>query len=255
MNREPILNIAAYRFVSLDLLSERREQLRLRGEFWNLKGTILLSPEGINLFLAGTREGIDGFLTELRTDPIFADLEVKESFSETIPFEEFFVKLKKEIIPFGQPEIDAVLESGPRIDPHELKRWLDEGRDFTLLDTRNDYEIDFGTFERATTLKLKHFREFPEAIEQLPEMSKMKPVVMFCTGGIRCEKASLLLQKRGFQVLQLEGGILKYFEEVGGDHYRGECFVFDQRVALDSELRETRDKRGFDSGGVSNDDA
>lgn len=243
----PVVNIAAYQFVPLDDLATRREKLKSLCTSLGLKGTILLSPEGINLFLAGGPEAISAFLVELRSDPLFEAIPVKESFSESVPFDELFVKIKREIIAFGIEGIDPRESSGEKITPSELKRWLDEQRPLTLLDTRNEYEIEFGTFAGATHLGLKHFRDFPEAIQRLPVESREKPVVMFCTGGIRCEKAGLLLQREGFpQVFQLDGGILKYFEDCGGDHWVGECFVFDQRVALDPELRETTEKRGFE---------
>lgn len=243
----PVVNVAAYRFVTLDQLAARRERFLARCDSLGLKGTILLSPEGINLFLAGGAEAIDTFLAELRSDPPFANLAVKVSPSDSIPFDELFVKIKREIIAFGVEGIDPRERVGQKLSPRDLKRWLDEGRPLTLLDTRNEYEIDFGTFAGAVHLDLKHFRDFPGAIRRLPEEVKQQPIVMFCTGGIRCEKAGLLLEREGFPtVLQLDGGILNYFEECGGDHWQGECFVFDQRVALDPELRETSAKRGFE---------
>ncbi len=236
----PIVNIAAYKFVTLDDLPARRIALRDRCRELGLKGTILLSPEGINLFLAGSREAIDAFVAGLRSQPEFADLETKESFSDRQPFNRMLVRLKKEIIAFGVEGIDPRVETSRRLPARELKAWLDEGRPVTLLDTRNDYEIDLGTFDNAIPIKLDEFRRFPEAVAELPEEMKEQPVVSFCTGGIRCEKAAPFLEKAGFKdVYQLEGGILKYFEECGGAHYRGDCFVFDQRVGLNPELKET----------------
>ena len=235
-----VVNIAAYRFVTLNDLESRRATLRARCRELDLKGTILLSPEGINLFLAGSREAIDAFVTELRAQSEFADLETKESVSDRQPFNRMLVRLKKEIIAFGVDGIDPRRETSRRLPAKELKAWLDEGRPVTLLDTRNDYEIDLGTFENAIPIKLDEFRKFPEAVADLPKEMKDQPVVSFCTGGIRCEKAAPFLEKAGFKdVYQLEGGILKYFEECGGAHYDGDCFVFDQRVGLDPELKET----------------
>lgn len=154
------------------------------------------------------------------------------------------VKLKKEIIPMGRPDVSPVEMTGDRIAPVELKKWLDENRDFLLLDTRNDYEVELGTFEKAQHLNLRHFRNFAQKLDLLPPEMKDKPVVMFCTGGIRCEKATAYALKSGFkEVYQLEGGILKYFEECRKDHYDGECFVFDHRRTVDSEL-----KPKFDTG-------
>jgi UPF0176 protein len=140
----------------------------------------------------------------------------------------------------GVPGINPAEFTGPALSAKELKQWLDEGRDFVLLDTRNDYEIEIGTFEQATDLNIHHFRDFEAAVEKLPEESKQKPVVMFCTGGIRCEKASPLLLQKGFQeVYQLDGGIIKYFQEVGGAHYRGDCFIFDFRTSITPDCKET----------------
>ena len=237
---EQIVNIAAYQFVSVDRLPERREALRKLGLELQLKGTILLSPEGINLFLAGSPTAMETFLAHLKSDPLFSEISVKESRSDYQPFEHLAVKLKQEIIAFGVEGIDPREGTAPKISPTELKQWLDEGRPLTLLDTRNEYEIEMGTFTGARHLQIGHFRDFPEAIRTLPEEMKQEPIVLFCTGGIRCEKAGPLMMREGFrQVLQLEGGILKYFEDCGGDHWQGECFVFDQRVSLNPQLEES----------------
>jgi RluA family pseudouridine synthase len=156
------------------------------------------------------------------------------------------VRIKKEIIPFGVPEILPGTRTSPKLAPPELKRWLDEGRPITLLDTRNDYEIKLGTFQNAVTLGIDHFRDFPTAVKQLPAVLKHQTIVMFCTGGIRCEKAGPYMEREGFeQVFQLDGGILKYFEDCGGEHYNGECFVFDQRVGIDPSLAETENTLCF----------
>ncbi len=150
------------------------------------------------------------------------------------------VRLKKEIISMGVEVIRPVRKTSPKISAHTLKQWLDEGRDLTLLDVRNDYEIEIGTFKNAVPVGVDHFRQFPEATRQLPATMKAKPIVMFCTGGIRCEKAGPLMENEGFEeIYQLDGGILKYFEECGGEHYEGDCFVFDKRVAVDPNLNET----------------
>jgi RluA family pseudouridine synthase len=176
----------------------------------------------------------------LRSDPLLADLYAKESYSKTQPFSRMLVKLKKEIIAFGVAGIDPIGKPSPHLAPAELKAWLDEGRDFTLLDVRNDYEVRVGSFDTAKAIGVDHFRDFPKAIAELPETWKEKPLVMFCTGGIRCEKAGPLMQRQGFeQVHQLHGGILQYFEDCGGTHYHGDCFVFDQRVAVDPQLQES----------------
>ena len=234
------VNISAYKFTPLDELPAWRERLLEVCRASDLRGTILLSAEGINLFAAGTRSGIDALLDTVRGMPGLADLTPKESFSAEQPFNRMLVKIKKEIIAFGVPGIDPSRRTSPKLPARTLKQWLDEGRPITLLDTRNDYEIRLGTFRGAVPARIDHFRDFPEAVKKLPEEMKERPVVMFCTGGIRCEKAGPFLEQAGFKnVHQLDGGILKYFEECGGAHYDGECFVFDQRVGVDPALRET----------------
>lgn len=235
---QKILNIAFYRFIEIPDLVKERSSLRELGESLSIKGTILLSNEGLNGSLAGLEENIRAFQKSLEKLPIGSDLVYKESYSEYIPFNRFLVKIKKEIIPTGDAEINPIVLTGARISPSELKLWLDENKDFEFLDTRNEFEVEFGTFKKAKQLKLKHFRDFSEKLKVLPEESKLKPMVMFCTGGIRCEKASTIAMNQGFkEVYQLDGGILKYFEECGGEHYEGECFVFDQRITLDSALQ------------------
>ena len=237
-----VLNIAAYKFVSLEDAAEMREPLLDRALAFELKGTILLSQEGINMFLAGSQEGIHGFLTELKQDARFADIPVKESWSENIPFKKMRVRLKNEIIRMNHPTIRPEEGRAQAIDPATLKRWFDagqddEGRPLLLLDTRNDFEVEEGHFKGAINLHIKKFTEFPEAIAQVQDQLKDHAVVSYCTGGIRCEKATLYMNGLGLQHhWQLDGGILKYFEEVGGSYYEGRCTVFDERGALDSEL-------------------
>ena len=236
----PILNIAAYKFAELQGLPELRERLRAECRAAGLKGSILLSPEGINLFIAGEPAAVERLLATLRSIPGLGNLAEKRSESTEQPFNRMLVKIKEEIIAFGVEGINPAHHTSPRITAKELKQWIDEGREFTLLDTRNTYEVKLGTFAGATTLPIRHFRKFPEAVAQLPEEMKDRPVVSFCTGGIRCEKAAPYLEMAGFrEVLQLEGGILKYFEECGGAHWNGECFVFDKRVGVDPSLQET----------------
>ena len=233
------VNIAGYLFVALPDRDELREPLRQRCQSLGLLGTILLSHEGINFFLSGKQEAIDGFLDHLERDERFIDIPIKVSYSEDCAFRKMNVRLKKEIISMGMEEIKPAEFTGPTISPQEFKQWLDEGRDVTVLDTRNDYEIRLGTFENAVDFDISTFRAFPEAVEN-STLDKQKPVVMFCTGGIRCEKASAVMLNAGFEdVRQIEGGILGYFEEVGGAHWNGDCFVFDRRVAVDPELNVT----------------
>jgi UPF0176 protein len=237
---KPILNIAAYKFLPLAELRELRARLQALCKSADLKGTILLSPEGINLFVAGTAPGIERLLAELRSWPGLGDLQPKVSETDAQPFRRMLVRLKKEIIAFGVEGIDPARRTSPKLSAKELKRWLDEGRPVTLLDTRNDYEVKLGTFRNALSIDIDHFREFPDAVARLAPELKEQPIVMFCTGGIRCEKAGPFMEREGFKsVFQLDGGILKYFEECGGEHYDGECFVFDQRVGLDPNLHES----------------
>ena len=241
-----IANIAGYKFVALPDLRMLRARLLALGKSWELKGTILLSAEGINLFVAGEPGKVDRLLTELRNVPGLADLPVKVSATEHQPFTKMLVRIKREIIAFGVAGIDPAKRTSPKLQPRELKRWLDEGRPVTLLDTRNDYEVKLGTFKNARAIGVDHFRDFPAAVAKLPVALKAQPIVMFCTGGIRCEKAGPFMEGQGFkQVFQLDGGILKYFEECGGAHYDGECFVFDQRVGLDPSLQETESTQCF----------
>lgn len=232
-----ITNIAGYKFTPLNDLASLRALLLEQSDQLKLKGTILLGTEGINLTLAGVEESISVFKRYIREDTRFSDMSFRESYSAALPFKRLKVKIKKEIITMHRPEVCPCASRAPSISPHELKQWLDERRDITLLDTRNDYEVRMGTFENAVHFQLADFGDFPEAAKQL---DRSKPVVMFCTGGIRCEKAGLYLLNSGFEeVYQLEGGILNYFSEVGGAHYQGECFVFDERISLNSHLEET----------------
>jgi predicted sulfurtransferase len=244
----PIANIAAYRFAHLEDLPALRIDLLAFCRLNNLRGTILLSSEGVNLFVAGAQDPIDALLARLRSIPGLEKLEAKVSRTAHQPFRRMLVRLKKEIIAFGVPGIEPARRTSPKLTPQQLKAWLDEGRKVTLLDTRNDYEVKLGTFEYALTVGVDHFRDFPTAVAKLPAELKDQTVVMFCTGGIRCEKAGPYMESQGFRnVLQLDGGILKYFEECGGAHYRGECFVFDQRVGVDPALHESDAAQCFKS--------
>ncbi len=241
-----IVNFSTYRFTPFSDLKPMREDLLARCQAWGLRGTILLSTEGINLFVAGSVEPMDAFLAHLRTFPGLHDLVVKRSLSDEQPFRRMLVRIKKEIISFGVEGIDPAVRTSPKLPAARLKQWLDEGRPITLLDTRNDYEVKLGTFRNALPAGIDHFRDFPSAVSRLPEEMKKQPIVMFCTGGIRCEKAGPYMEREGFQeIYQLDGGILKYFEECGGAHYDGECFVFDQRVGVDAALEETESSQCY----------
>jgi len=235
-----VLNIAGYRFVDLHDRDELREPFMKKCTSLGLKGTILLSPNGINFFLAGSEGSIDAFIQYLESDKRFSGIPVKFSHTDYQPFRRMLVKRKNEIISLGIPEIKPSESTGPYIKPTEFKQLMDNRQEMLVLDTRNSYETRVGSFEGSIELGISTFREFPEAIESIPEEFKSKTVVMYCTGGIRCEKASAVMMNAGFtDVKQLEGGILGYFEECGGSHWDGDCFVFDQRVAVDTNLLET----------------
>jgi UPF0176 protein len=237
-----IINIAAYKFVSLENLEERRLAMLEQTQAQALKGTILLTPEGINLFLAGTQENIDQFLVWLRQDPAFTNIEVKYSLSPDVPFKKMLIKIKREIIRMNHPTIRPEAGRAPAVDAQTAARWITEGHDdagrpVVLLDTRNDFEVDAGTFEGAIDWRLTKFTEFPQAVLDHKDELVGKTIISFCTGGIRCEKAAIYMEEVGIEnVYQLEGGILKYFEETGGVGYRGNCFVFDERRTLDPTL-------------------
>ncbi len=233
-----IHNIAGYKFISLPELTDLRERLLGACTQLGLKGTILLSSEGINISLAGTQENIASFKTFLCADARFADISFHDTYSTTLPFKQLKVKFKKEIITLRNPELTTLDARAPCISPAEFKQWLDDNRDITVLDVRNDYEVAYGTFTGAQHLSISDFSDFPRVSNKV---DKQKPIVMFCTGGIRCEKAALVMQEQGYKdVYQLDGGILGYFAQVGGAHYEGECFVFDDRIAVDTELNPSK---------------
>ena len=239
----PSLNIAGYKFVQLDDPDVVRGHLLGAAQAQALRGTVLLAEEGINLCLAGAAPGIESFLGTLRSDQRSADLEVKRSWSSAPPFGKLLVKRKREIIRMNRPAIRPEQGRAPAVDAHTLRRWLDQGSDdagrpVVMLDTRNAFEVDAGSFAGAIDWRLERFSDFPHAAARHRHELEGKTVVSFCTGGIRCEKAALHLRETGLEdVWQLEGGILKYFEETGGAHFRGDCFVFDQREALQPDLR------------------
>jgi len=238
-----VLNISAYRFVDIGEPAVLRETLAQRGAAAGLKGTVLIAPEGINLFLAGAPAAVRGWLAALREDARFAGLHAKESFSESVPFRHLRVKLKREIIRMNHPAVRPASGRAPAVDAPTLARWLaagrcDAGRPVVLLDTRNGFEVDAGAFDGALDWRLSKFSDFPAALDAHRGELEGKTVVSYCTGGIRCEKAALLMHERGLpHALQLEGGILKYFEDApGAPGWRGDCFVFDARIALDTTL-------------------
>jgi UPF0176 protein len=241
-----ILNVSAYKFVPLDDAPALRERVYGQALAAGLKGTVLIASEGINLFLAGEAANLRNFLDALQSDPRLAGLPVKESWSEQMPFKRLLVKVKREIIRMNHPTIQPQAGRAPAVDARTLQRWLDQGHDddgrpVVTLDTRNAFEVDYGTFEGAIDWRIGRFSEFPEAVQAHRQALEGKTVVSFCTGGIRCEKAAIYLREAGVQnVWQLEGGVLRYFEETGGAHWQGRCFVFDEREALDASLQPAR---------------
>jgi len=239
-----ILNIAAYLFVAIEDAPALANRVRACAEVAALRGTALVAPEGINLVMAGAAAPLREFLENLRSDPRLAGLHAKESWSAVMPFARLKVKCKREIIAFRRAQASP-LETGaraPAVAPTTLARWITQGQDdagrrLVLLDTRNREETAHGTFDGALTLPIDNFTELPEALAPHRDTLRDATVVSFCTGGIRCEKAALWLRADGMDhLLQLDGGILGYFEHVGGAGYHGNCFVFDQRVALDPAL-------------------
>jgi len=237
-----VTNIAAYHFTPIEAPAEFAATLHARAEALALRGSVLVAGEGLNLFLAGDDDAIAAFLAPLHEDARFAGLRVKYSQSRGIPFARLKVKVKPEIISFRRPGTTPDDARAPVVAPRTLARWLeqghdDDGRRVVMLDTRNRQEIEHGTFAGALTLPIDRFTDLPAALEPHRDELKDATVVSFCTGGIRCEKAALWMQAEGMDnVLQLDDGILGYFEQVGGFGYDGACFVFDERVALRPDL-------------------
>jgi len=227
-----------YKFVKLPDFAEKQAPLLAYCQTQGIRGTILLAPEGINGTIAGSRQAIDSVLSFLRSDPGLIDLEHKESHADSPPFDRLKVRLKKEIVTLGLPEIDPSDRVGTYVSPQEWNALISDP-EVTLIDTRNDYEVSIGTFKGAQNPKTASFRQFPDYVRTHLDPSKHKKVAMFCTGGIRCEKATSLMMAQGFQeVYHLQGGILKYLEEVPPEEslWQGECFVFDQRVTVEHGL-------------------
>ena len=233
-----IVVAALYKFVSLPDFHKLREPLLDHCLAQNIRGTLLLAEEGINGTVAGSREAIDSLLAYLKADPRLADLSHKESFDSSQPFYRMKVKLKKEIVTMGIDGIDPNEVVGTYVKPKDWNALISDP-DVVLIDTRNDYEVEIGTFKGAVDPKTESFRQFPEYVRQNYNPEKHKKVAMFCTGGIRCEKASAFMKREGFEeVYHLEGGILKYLEEVDQPDslWQGECFVFDNRVSVKQGL-------------------
>ncbi len=234
MTTKPIVVCTFYYFVSLPDYQTLQTELKNLCDQWNVKGTIILAPEGINSTIAGSRAGIDAVLTFLRQDDRFKHMTTKESTTDIIPFGKMKVRLKKEIIKLGIETINPQQQTGIYVEPEDWNDLICDP-DVLLIDTRNHYEVELGTFAGAIDPVLDSFGEFPEYVEKL-HLHRDQKVAMFCTGGIRCEKASAYLLEKGLSsVYQLKGGILQYLERIPPEKslWRGKCFVFDERVTID----------------------
>ncbi|MEK9776054.1 MAG: sulfurtransferase [Quisquiliibacterium sp.] len=234
----PCLNLAAYRFSPVADPVALSAQLRQAGQALGVRGTILVAPEGLNLFIAGLPAACAAMLDAVRGVPGFAQIEAKQSWSDQVPFKRFKVRVKREIIRMDQPGLEPGLRRAPAVDAPTLARWLDAGHDdsgrpVVMLDARNAFEVDTGAFAGAIDWRIGKFTEFAQALREHRAELAGKTVVSYCTGGIRCEKAALFMQREGIEhSYQLDGGILKYLEITDGRHFKGSCFVFDERVAL-----------------------
>jgi UPF0176 protein len=252
MKPENIQQVVAtlYKFVRLPDFAEKQDSLLSFCQAQAVKGTILLAAEGINGTIAGSRQAIDSVLAFLRSDPRLADLEHKESYTETQPFERMKVRLKQEIVTMGLPEVDPNHHVGTYVSPQEWNDLIADP-DVIVIDTRNDYEVNIGTFQKAQNPQTKSFREFPEYVSHNLDPNQHKKVALFCTGGIRCEKATSFMLSQGFaEVYHLKGGILKYLEEIPAEKslWQGECFVFDERITVGHGLEKGSHELCFGCG-------
>ncbi len=253
-----ISNIAGYQFTAINDVTDVFQHVQNICGKTHIKGNIFISPEGINLGLAGSRVDIEYFLTQLDSLCGLNDLLLNTTYSDYIPFKRLLIKIRNELVPTKPLPADHPSSSSSKpllknldisenkaqyITNDTLKDWLDQNKDITLLDMRNTFEVDLGSFENATHLNIRNFRDIIQLESKINELPKDKPIVTFCTGGIRCEKGANILAQNGFdQVFQLEGGIIKYLEKYKNKHWRGECFVFDDRVCLDTNLNPSNTK-------------
>ncbi len=239
-DKHNVVVTALYKFTPFPNFADYRHKILKTMQAQGVKGTLLIAHEGINGTIAGSRNGIDHVLNYLRSIPEIGEFEFKESFVEEMPFYRTKVKLKKEIVTLGVEGIDPLQSVGRYVKPTEWNDLISDP-DVVLIDTRNDYEVEIGTFKNAVNPHTETFREFPKYVEENLDPEKTPKVAMFCTGGIRCEKSTAYLKQQGFdEVYHLEGGILKYLEEVPKEEsmWEGECFVFDNRVAVNHDLEK-----------------
>ncbi|MFK7854699.1 MAG: rhodanese-like domain-containing protein [Granulosicoccus sp.] len=246
MSNPTIVNLSGYRFVHLADLPAIQADMKEALAGIGIKGSVMLASEGVNLSLAGTVEQVDQLRAYLDRDERFSAIWLKESMSLTVPFPRLRIRVRTEIIAFdGQDSesLQASRPSAPSIAPEILRDWLEQKREITLLDARNDYEIVSGTFTGSRQLGIKHFRNFKTAVLNAVEdgsLDPKKPLVTYCTGGIRCEKAAPWLLENGFnEVYQVEGGVIHYLQQCGDAFWQGDCFVFDNRVEVNSDLVPT----------------
>ena len=245
---ESVLNVSGYAFVDLSDAAPLRERLHASATALRLRGTVILANEGINVALAGEPARLREWIGGLRGDTRFAAMDLKFSESAALPFRRLVVKVKREIIRMNQPVVRPQQQRAPSVDARTLARWLaagrdDEQREVVLLDTRNGFEVDQGRFKGALDWRLARFSDFPNALQARRAELSGKTVISYCTGGIRCEKAALWMKQEGIDnVVQLDGGILRYFEVNGAAHFEGSCFVFDERTALDGTLASLEPK-------------
>lgn len=238
-----VANLAFYRFVELSDPEEECRRFREACRLHGLRGTVLLAAEGVNAMLAGPKPGADAFEAWLREDERFADLAIKRSVSKELPFRKLVVKVKPEIVTMRVDGVDVCGATARHLPPQTLRDWLRSGEDVVLIDTRNDFEFEHGSFRGAINPQTRSFSDFPAWVESHADELRASKVVMFCTGGIRCEKATSWMLGQGFENLyQLEGGVLAYFEKIEDAErdWRGALFVFDERVLLDTSLTPSK---------------
>lgn len=242
-------HVSFYKFVNIDSPESLQSWFKSSLLKWNLKGTVLIAPEGINAMIAGAPLNLDSFLQEFQIDERFKNILFKFNESQTAPFKRTLIKIKKEVLTFKEPTVSPAHKTGNYVKPQELRNWIEKKEDFIFLDTRNDFEVQYGTFENAINPKIKSFTELKNFLSsESAEKIKKKKIVTFCTGGIRCEKATAYMMEKGFEnVWQIEGGILQYFSDTDAMGWQGECFVFDERIAVNKKLQARSDSSASNS--------